>query len=58
MCLGANRRWVPPHKEHLIPENTCVPFLISLDIYLAFHHVRQDQYLHKVYQAKVILAFM
>ena len=46
-----------PREEHLIAENTCVPFL-SLDIYVAFHHVRQDQYIYKVYQTKVILVFM
>ena len=38
-----------PLEERLVLENTCVPFL-SLDIYVAFHHVRQDQYLYKVYQ--------
>ena len=44
-------------KEHLIPESTCVSFL-SVDIYLAFHYVRQDQYIYKVYQTKVMLVFM
>ena len=38
-----------PREEHLVPENTCVPFL-SLDSYVAFHLVRQDQYLYKIYQ--------
>ena len=40
-----------PRKEHLIPENTCVPFL-SLDIYVALHHVRQVQYLYKFIKPK------
>ena len=30
----------------------------NLDIYLAFHHVCQDQYIYKVYQTKVILVLM
>ena len=38
-----------PREEHLVPENTWVPFL-SLDSYVAFHLVRQDQYLYKIYQ--------
>ena len=40
-----------PRKEHLIPENTWVPFLI-LDIYVALHHVRQVQYLYKFIKPK------
>ena len=30
----------------------------NLYIYLAFHHVCQDQYIYKVYQTKVILVLM
>ena len=40
-----------PREEHLVPENTWVPFL-SLDSYVAFHLVRQDQYLYKIVKAK------
>ena len=40
-----------PREEHLIPENTCVPFL-SLDIYVALHHIRQVQYLYKFIKPK------